>query len=70
VLPNDPLIGNLTEVQMGWILMNIEHDIKMATEAGRDGRGGYGVSDEEFAEISKELKEKARKERETINNAG
>jgi len=68
VLPNDPCLRDMTDVQIGWILMNIEHDNKMMAEASKGGGGRtMGLTDEEFEQFSKDLKQIAKKERADIN---
>ena len=71
MLPNDPCLKDMTDVQIGWILMNIEHDNKMMAEASRGGSGRtMGLSDEEFEQFSKDLKQIAKQERAQVNANG
>ena len=65
MMPNNPALRTLTWEQKNWILANIEFDLKQeaAAYSGKKGGTELGLDEDEFKEVSKQMKELAEEQK-------
>lgn len=65
MLPNDPLLVDLSQFQKLWIVQNMLEDMELANPLGKKVKKGdqqMGLSEDEFKTFSAEMKLKAKEQ--------